>query len=112
MGDTSLWFDIGEALHYNPPAPPMSRVIGPPETAMKSISFRGHKQALKFGQVPDRLLVVLPRPVKIEGIQSGLPGIEEIKLPVIADVDDLARPDTHFFTYPEIEIRAFYLLVV
>jgi hypothetical protein len=47
------------------------------------------------------------RPVKIKSIYASLSGIEEIKLPVITHMNDLARLDTHLFTYPEVKIRAF-----
>jgi hypothetical protein len=38
--------------------------------------------------------------------------IEEIELPVITHMDDLAGLDAHFFTYPEVKIGAFYLSVM
>jgi hypothetical protein len=56
--------------------------------------------------------MVSPRPVKIESVYTSLSGIEEIKLPVITNMDDLARFDAHFFTYPEVKIRALQLLIV
>ncbi|GAF68037.1 unnamed protein product [marine sediment metagenome] len=60
-----------------------------------------------MSQIAKRLLMVSPRPVKIESIYASLSGIEEIKLPVITHMDDLTRLDAHLFTYPEVKIRAF-----
>jgi hypothetical protein len=51
--------------------------------------------------------VVSIRPVKIDSIYANLAGMEEIKLPVITHMNDLARLDAHLFTYLEVKIRAF-----
>jgi len=60
-----------------------------------------------LSQIANRLLMVSPRPVEIKSNYANLSGIEEIKLPVITYMNDLARLDVHFFTYPEVKIRAF-----
>jgi hypothetical protein len=41
-----------------------------------------------------------------------LPGVEEIELPVITDVDDLGRADAHLLAYSEVKIRGLYLPVM
>ncbi len=56
--------------------------------------------------------MISPQPVNIESSYASLSGIEEIKLPVITDMDDFARLDAHFFTYLEVKIRALQLLIV
>ena len=56
--------------------------------------------------------MVFPGPVNIESIYASLSGIEEIKLPVITDMDDLARLDAHLLTYPQVEIRVLYLSIM
>ena len=56
--------------------------------------------------------MVSPRPVNMKSIQASLSGIEEIKLPVVTDVDDLTRLDMHLFTYLEVEARVLDLPIV
>jgi len=60
-----------------------------------------------LSQIAKRLLMVSPRPIKIESIYANLSGMEEIKLPVITYMNYLARIDVHLFTYLEVKIRAF-----
>ena len=65
-----------------------------------------------MSQIAKRFLMISPQPVNIESVYASLSGIEEIKLPVVTDMDDLARLEAHFFTYPEVKIRALQLLIV
>jgi hypothetical protein len=51
--------------------------------------------------------MISPRPVKIKSIDTSLLGIEEIKLPVITYMDDLAWLNAQLFTYTKVKIRAF-----
>jgi len=60
-----------------------------------------------LSQIANRLLMVSTRPVKIESIYANLSGMDEIKLPVITHMNDLAWIDAHLFTYLEVKIRAF-----
>jgi len=60
-----------------------------------------------LSQIANRLLMVSTRPVKIESVHANLAGMEEIKLPVITHMNDLARLDAHLLTYLEVKIRAF-----
>ncbi|GAI39157.1 unnamed protein product [marine sediment metagenome] len=52
-----------------------------------------------MNQVAKGFLMISPRPIKIESIYASLLSIEEIKLPVITHMNDLARLDAHLFTY-------------
>ena len=56
--------------------------------------------------------MVSPCPVNIKSIYARLLSVDEVKLPVVTNVNDLARLDVHFFTYPEVEIRVLQLPVV
>ncbi len=62
------------------------------------ISGRGQEDVLQLSEVAKRFLMISPRPVKVERIQSGLSSIKVIELPVITDMNDLARLDAHLST--------------
>jgi hypothetical protein len=70
------------------------------------ILFRGQEKVLQLGQITKRFPMVSPRPVKVKSINTSLLRIEEIKLPVITHMDNLARLNAQLFTYIEVKIRA------
>jgi len=62
------------------------------------LSGRGREDVLQLSEVAKRFLMISPRPVKVESVQAGLSSIEAIELPVITDMNDLARLDAHLST--------------
>jgi hypothetical protein len=66
----------------------------------------------ELSQIAKRFLMVSSQPIKMKGVYASLPRIEEIKLPIIAHMNNSARGDIHFLTYSKIKLRALQLMVM
>jgi len=60
-----------------------------------------------LGQVTKGFLMIISRPINMKSMDASLSGIEEIKLPVVAHMNDLSGRDIHLFAYPEVKIWVF-----
>jgi len=94
----------------------MSRGIGlfsQEKTATVS-QFRSSrlKQTLQLRQIAERILVVPPQSVEMERGYACLSSVDEIELPTVTYMDDLAWLHAHFLANLEVEVRGFQLLIL